>query len=92
MKCVILAAGEGKRMRPLTAHRPKVMLPVAGQPLVEHLLERAVDAGFDDFTFLTHYQAAAVREHFGNGRKWKAKVTYVDQGSAGGTGHAVSPS
>jgi len=77
-------------MRPLTAHRPKVMLPVAGKPLLEHLVDRAIEAGFDDFLFVTHYEAEAVRKHFGNGRKWKAKFDYVDQGAAGGTGHAVA--
>lgn len=77
-------------MRPLTANRPKVMLPVAGKPLLEHLVERAVEAGFDDFLFVTHYEAASVRQHFGNGRKWRAKIEYVDQGRAGGTGHAVA--
>lgn len=76
-------------MRPLTARRPKVMLPVAGRPLMEHLLERAVEAGFDDFLVLTHYQAGAVRSHFGNGKKWRARIRYADQGTAQGTGHAL---
>ena len=45
---VVLAAGEGKRMRPLTASRPKVMLPVAGKPILEHLVEQCVASGFVD--------------------------------------------
>lgn len=90
MKCVILAAGEGKRMRPLTAHRPKVMLPVAGKPMLEHMVTRAHEAGFDDFLLVTHYQGAAVRDHFGNGRRFGINIKYVEQGAAGGTGHAVA--
>lgn len=77
-------------MRPLTAHRPKVMLPVAGKPILEHLLERAVAAGFREFLFVTHYEQAAVRKHFGDGRRWKARIRYLDQKAAGGTGHAVA--
>lgn len=90
MECVILAAGEGRRMRPLTARRPKVMLPVAGKPLLEHLLVRAREAGFRDFTVVTHYQAHEVRRHFRDGKAWKIRIRYVDQGEAAGTGHAVA--
>lgn len=77
-------------MRPLTARRPKVMLPVGGRPILEHLLMRAAEAGFDDFLILTHYHAEAVRKHFGNGKAWGVKVAYADQATAGGTGHAVA--
>ena len=47
MQAIILAAGEGSRMRPLTARRPKVMLPVAGRPFLEHIILRARTAGAD---------------------------------------------
>jgi UDP-N-acetylglucosamine diphosphorylase / glucose-1-phosphate thymidylyltransferase / UDP-N-acetylgalactosamine diphosphorylase / glucosamine-1-phosphate N-acetyltransferase / galactosamine-1-phosphate N-acetyltransferase len=90
LKGVILAAGEGKRMRPLTAHRPKVMLPVAGRPILEHLVERLVEVGVDDLLVVTHYHGDAVRKHFRDGRRWRARITYIDQGTAGGTGHAVA--
>lgn len=90
MQCVLLAAGEGKRMRPLTAHRPKVMLPVAGRPILEHVLERVAAAGFRDLLLITHYQAGAVRAHFGTGRAWGVRIRYLDQGAAAGTGHAVA--
>lgn len=90
LKLVLLAAGEGKRMRPLTANRPKVMLPVAGKPLLEHLVLRSVDAGFRDIQIVTHYHAEAVRAHFQDGKALGARITYLDQGGAGGTGHAVA--
>ena len=49
MKAVLLAAGEGSRMRPLTYTRPKVMLPIAGKPILEHLLVEASAAGIKEF-------------------------------------------
>lgn len=90
VKCVVLAAGEGKRMRPLTATRPKVMLPVAGKPILEHVIANARDAGFKEFVLVTHYKADVVRKHVGDGKRLGVKVQYVDQGTAGGTGHAVA--
>ena len=55
MQAIILAAGEGSRMRPLTAKRPKVMLPVAGKPLLEHIILRAQRAGADRFVLVVGY-------------------------------------
>ena len=49
MKAIILAAGEGNRMRPLTYTRPKVMLPIANKPILEHLLIEAKKAGIKEF-------------------------------------------
>ena len=48
MQCVILAAGEGKRMRPLTSRRPKVMLPLVNVPMLGHLIRAVGQAGIDD--------------------------------------------
>jgi bifunctional UDP-N-acetylglucosamine pyrophosphorylase/glucosamine-1-phosphate N-acetyltransferase len=52
MKCVVLAAGEGKRMHPLTFTRPKVMLPIANKPILEWNLLNAIDAGLTEFVFI----------------------------------------
>lgn len=89
MKCVILAAGEGKRMRPLTFTRPKVMLPVANKPLIEYNLINAISAGFDDFIFVIGYKSEMVRNYFQNGSKWNIKIEYVNQGKPLGTAHAI---
>lgn len=70
MECIVLAAGEGKRMRPLTATRPKVMLPVANRPMLEHLMLAARDAGFQDFIFVVGYKEQRVREYFSDGAAW----------------------
>jgi UDP-N-acetylglucosamine diphosphorylase/glucosamine-1-phosphate N-acetyltransferase len=89
MKCVILAAGEGKRMHPLTYTRPKVMLPIAGKPILEWNLRNARTAGIKDFVFVVSYKSEMVRDYFGDGKQWNIKITYVNQGKAMGTAHAI---
>jgi len=89
MKCVILAAGEGNRMHPLTYSRPKVMLPIAGKPILEWNLLNARAAGLKDFIFVVSYKSEMVREYFGNGKPWNVKINYVNQGKTMGTAHAI---
>ena len=89
MKCVILVAGEGKRMHPLTFTRPKVMLPIANKPILEWNLLNAKNAGLKDFIFVVGYKSEMVRDYFGNGEKWDVKIEYVNQGKPRGTGHAI---
>ena len=74
MKCVVLAAGEGKRMHPLTFTRPKVMLPVAGKPLLEWNLFNARNAGLKEFIFVVSYKSEMVRDYFGDGKKWRVNI------------------
>ncbi len=89
MKAVILAAGEGKRMRPLTRTRPKVMLPIANKPIVEHLLIEIKKAGITDFIFIVGHRGETIREHFGSGDKWGINIEYVTQMKQLGTAHAL---
>jgi len=89
MQCVILAAGEGKRMRPLTASRPKVMLPVANRPILEHLIGAAVQAGFSRFVLVVGYGEREIREHFGDGAAFGCRIRYVTQRQQLGTADAV---
>ncbi len=88
MQTVVLAAGQGTRMRPLTDRRPKPMLPVAGKPLVEHTLDTAVDAGASSFVVVVGYEAAAVRDHLGDEHRG-VDVDYVTQTDQVGTADAV---
>lgn len=90
MKCVILAAGEGKRMHPLTYTRPKVMLPIANKPILEWNLLNARDAGLNEFLFVVGYKSEMVRNYFGDGKQWDVNIQYVNQGKALGTAHAIS--
>jgi len=89
MKCVILAAGEGKRMHPLTYTRPKVMLPIANKPIMEYNLINAKKAGIKEFVFIVGYKSEMVRNYFGNGEKYKVKIEYVNQGEPQGTAQAI---
>ena len=89
MKAVILAAGEGSRMRPLTYTRPKVMLPIANKPIVEHLIIEAKEAGISEFVFLVGYRDEAVRRYFENGDKWNVSISYHNQRKQLGTADAL---
>ena len=90
MKTVILAAGEGRRMLPLTDSRPKVMLPLANRPMLEHLLIEAAAAGIKDFILVTGYGAELVENYFGSGEKWGVSIEYWRQKPQRGTADAVS--
>jgi len=89
LKAVILAAGESRRMRPLTSNRPKVMLPIANKPILEHLLVEVKEAGIDDFIFVVGYCDEQVRSYFGNGEKWGVKIAYAEQRKQLGTADAI---
>jgi len=89
LKAIILAAGEGSRMRPLTYTRPKVMLPVANKPILEHLLVEANQAGIREFIFIVGYCDEQVRGYFGKGEKWGVNIAYCDQRKQLGTADAL---
>jgi len=76
-------------MRPLTSKRPKVMLPVAGKPFLEHILSRGREAGLDSFVLVVGYCQQAVRSYFGDGRRLGIKIDYAVQEKQLGTGHAL---
>ena len=89
MKAIILAAGEGSRMRPLTYTRPKVMLPIANKPILEHLLIEAKKAGIREFVFIVGYHDEQVRDYFGTGDKWEVSIDYCTQRKQLGTADAL---
>lgn len=86
---VVLAAGEGRRLAPLTNTRPKPMLPVANRPILEYVLEAIADAGIDRVIFIVGYQQERIRNYFGDGDEWDVSIEYVAQAPQLGTGHAV---
>jgi len=89
MKAVVLAAGEGIRLRPLTLTRPKHLIPVAGKPLLEHLLTSLKAAGIDEALIVVHYMADKIQQFFGNGAHLGMKLEYVVQKQIGGTADAA---
>jgi bifunctional UDP-N-acetylglucosamine pyrophosphorylase/glucosamine-1-phosphate N-acetyltransferase len=88
MQTVVLAAGEGTRMWPLTADRAKPMLPVAGRPLVAHTIEAAAEAGASEVVVVVGYQADDVRSYFGD-EYAGVPVRYAHQEEQRGTADAV---
>ena len=90
MQCVILAAGEGKRMRPLTATRPKVMLPLVNRPMLEHLVLATRDAGIPEILMVTGYMESEIRNHFGDGKDFGVSIEYSVQRHQRGTADAVN--
>ena len=89
MQVVILAAGQGTRMRPLTDAVAKPMLPVADRPLCAHTADAAVRAGADELVFVIGYRGADVRSYFGETYRG-VPVRYAEQGERLGTAHAAA--
>ncbi len=89
LKAIILAAGEGNRMHPLTCTRPKVMLPLANKPILEHLLIQASQAGIGEFIFIIGYHDERIRDYFGNGGQWQVSIEYCSQRRQSGTADAL---
>jgi bifunctional UDP-N-acetylglucosamine pyrophosphorylase/glucosamine-1-phosphate N-acetyltransferase len=89
MQTVVLAAGRGSRMEPLTTTTPKPMLPVAGRPLVEHTARGAVAAGASSLVFVVGYRGDTVREHFGASYDG-VPISYAEQDQQHGTADALS--
>ncbi len=86
---VVLAAGEGTRLRPLTRNRPKPMLPAANRPILEHVLDALVDAGMERLVLVVGYRRERVQEHFGPSYR-SVPIEYVVQRKQLGSGHALS--
>lgn len=89
MKAAILAAGEGKRLQPLTNRRPKPMLPVANRPILEYVVEAVVAAGIDELVLVVGYERDRIQTYFGDGDEWGVDIDYLIQEPQLGTGHAV---
>ncbi|MGZ4935705.1 MAG: sugar phosphate nucleotidyltransferase, partial [Halobacteriota archaeon] len=89
MLAVILAAGEGTRMRPLTYNRPKVMLPVVGKPILEHIIHSCVNAGVTRVLVVTGYHEDTIRSYFNN-RALGAEIEFIRQERQLGTADAIN--
>ena len=87
MQCVILAAGKGTRLRPLTEHIPKPLVPVAGKPLLDHIAS-VLPSSVQELIIVTGYLGERIREHCKEEYMGR-KVTYVEQLEQKGTGHAL---
>lgn len=87
---VVMAGGLGTRLRPHTETCPKPMLPVAGRPMLEHIVERAKLEGFSHFVFAVHYLAEMIENHFGDGSRFGVCIEYLRESKPLGTAGALS--
>jgi len=87
MKAVILAAGEGKRLRPFTETMPKVMLPVANKPVLEYVFDAVKKSGIDEIIVVVGYKKEVIMEYFKDYED--VKINYVVQDKQLGTAHAL---
>lgn len=82
MRAMILAAGRGERMRPLTDVTPKPLLPVAGKPLIQYHIESLAAAGVREIVINLAWQGAQLREALGDGSRFGVTIAYSDEGDA----------
>lgn len=83
MKAMILAAGRGERMRPLTDHTPKPLLKVSGRALIEHTIDQLVVAGFTDIVINHAHLGQQIVDYLGDGQRYGATIQYSPEGELG---------
>lgn len=83
MKAMILAAGRGDRMRPLTDHTPKPLLPIAGKPMIEYTIEALVEAGFNELIINVAHLGRQIEDSLGCGDRFGARIQFSREGEAG---------
>ncbi len=95
LEAVIMAGGQGLRLRPMTENLPKPMLPVGERPLMEHIVEQLKEAGITRVGVTTHYLPEKIKEHFGDGSGFGVDLRYVTEerplGTAGALGLMEPP-
>ncbi len=89
MRALILAGGEGSRLRPLTHTSAKQLIPIAGRPILFHGLEAIRDAGITEVGVIVGHTGAEIRSAVGDGSRWGLSVTYMEQARPLGLAHAV---
>jgi len=89
-QAVILAAGEGQRLRPFTATKPKAMLSIAGKPILQYVIESLAQNGIRDIIIVVGYRREQVFDYMGSGERFGVDITYVTQERQLGTAHALT--
>ncbi|HEX6819409.1 MAG TPA: sugar phosphate nucleotidyltransferase, partial [Ktedonobacterales bacterium] len=89
MKAVVMAGGEGSRLRPLTVTRPKPMVPIVGRPVMEHILNLLKVHGIEDVVVTVQYMASAIEDYFGDGGQLGMRITYSREETPLGTAGSV---
>jgi UDP-N-acetylglucosamine diphosphorylase/glucosamine-1-phosphate N-acetyltransferase len=89
VKALVLAAGEGMRLRPLTSNTPKPLLLVGGQPFMSHTIGALANLGIDDIYILVGWKANKIKEYYGDGSRMGLRIKYLEQRERMGTAHAI---
>jgi len=89
-QAVILAAGEGQRLRPFTATKPKVMLAIAAKPILQYVVESLAQNGIRNIVLVVGYRREQVFDYMGSGEEFGVEITYVVQERQLGTAHALA--
>lgn len=89
MKAVVMAGGEGSRLRPITANRPKPLVPICNRPIMEHILELLKQHGIQDVVATLHYMADEIQNYFGDGADFDVSMSYSIEDTPLGTAGSV---
>jgi len=89
-QAVILAAGEGQRLRPFTATKPKAMLSIAGKPILQYVVESLAQNGIRNIVLVVGYRREQVFDYMGSGERFGVDITYITQERQLGTAHALA--
>lgn len=89
MKAVIMAGGEGTRLRPLTCNRPKPMVPIANKPVMEHIVNLLKEHKVDEIAVTLQYMPDLIKEHFNNGSEFGLRIRYYVEQTPLGTAGSV---
>lgn len=88
-QAVILAAGEGRRLRPFTVNKPKAMIYIAGKPVIQYVLESLASNGIREVILVVGYKCEQVFDYVRDGKRFGVEVKYITQSKQLGTGHAL---
>lgn len=88
-QAVILAAGEGQRLRPFTTLKPKVMIPIANKPILRYVIEAVAQNGIRNIVLVVGYRKEQVIDYFGSGDQFGVEIDYLEQRQQLGTAHAL---
>jgi glucose-1-phosphate thymidylyltransferase len=89
-QAIVLAAGEGQRLRPFTVTRPKAMLSIADKPILQYVVEALVQNGIRNVVLVVGYRKEQVYDYMGAGERFGVDITYITQATQLGTAHALS--
>ncbi|MDY0094629.1 MAG: sugar phosphate nucleotidyltransferase, partial [Candidatus Vecturithrix sp.] len=89
MKVIILAAGRGKNLNPLTETRPKPMISICGKPVLEYIIRGLVETGNRDLQIVVGHGASSIKKYFERGERFGANIQYIEQPQQTGIGDAV---